>query len=91
MERLTEWYDDGLRQGIVTTDGDGAKTLFTDRDDGYDAMLRCKEYEDTGLTPPEIMELRERDAAKTPVQTEDGMVCPTCGRKALPGGRVQIL
>lgn len=51
------------------------------------ANMRLKEYEDTGLTPPEIMKLKERDRAKAPVQTEDGMVCPTCGSKALPWSR----
>lgn len=31
------------------------------------AMKRLLEYEATGLTPPEIMELKERDTAKAPV------------------------
>ena len=39
------------------------------------------DYEDTGLTPPEIMELKERDTAKAPVDTDeefDMYVCPSC-------------
>ena len=32
-------------------------------------------------------ELKERDTAKKPVQTEDGMVCPICGSKAVPWSR----
>ena len=41
-------------------------------------------YEDTGLTPPEVTALKERDTAKKPMQTEEGMVCPMCGNKAYP-------
>ena len=32
-------------------------------------------------------ELQEPDRAKKPVQTEDGMVCPICGSKAVPWSR----
>ena len=32
-------------------------------------------------------ELKERDTANKPVQTEDGMVCPICGSKAVPWSR----
>lgn len=32
-------------------------------------------------------ELKEWDTAKKPVQTEDGMVCPICGSKAVPWSR----
>lgn len=41
------------------------------------------EYEDTGLTPEEIMELVERDTAKAP-EVFDGhwYKCPTCGMYA---------
>ena len=56
----------------------------------YDTRKRLEElkpYEDTGLTPEQIMELKERDTAKKPVQTEDGMVCPICGSKAVPWSR----
>lgn len=39
-------------------------------------------YEDTGLTPDQIRELKERDTAKPPIDTEDNygfFVCPSCG------------
>ena len=47
------------------------------------ALKRLLEYEDTGLTPPEIMELKERDTAKTPEETLDAfgdgrLICPNC-------------
>lgn len=47
-------------------------------------------YEDTDLTPQEIMELKERDTARAPEPAplgEGGMVCPSCGKKALPWDR----
>ena len=45
------------------------------------AMKRLLEYEDTGLTPEQIRELKERDTAKAPVDTDDEFdmyVCPNC-------------
>ena len=47
------------------------------------ALKRLLEYEDTGLTPEQIMELKERDTAKEP-EIFDGNwhKCPTCGMYA---------
>lgn len=50
----------------------------------HDARKRLEElkaYEDTGLTPEQIMELKERDTAKAPehAPTGYGMICPVCG------------
>ena len=62
-------------------------------DMAHDVRKRLEElkpYEDTGLTPPEIMELKERDTARAPEPAPlgmDGMVCPSCGNKALPWDR----
>ena len=51
-------------------------------DDGvYIDMNLLREYEDTGLTPEQIRELKERDTAKAPVDTDDEFdmyVCPNC-------------
>ena len=47
-----------------------------------DCIERLGMYEDTGLTPEEIMELKERDTAKSPIDIEDNygfFVCPSCG------------
>lgn len=47
------------------------------------AMKRLLEYEDTGLTPEQIRELKERDTAKAPeeVSEEYGYFeCPSCGK-----------
>ena len=90
MERLTEWYDDGEHKGVMVKEQFGDKvlrTLFDELDEGYVGMSQLKAYEDTGLTPPEIMELKERDTAKAPVKdTEsrirytDSFICPNCGK-----------
>ena len=45
-------------------------------------LERLHAYEDTGLTPEEIVELKERDTAKSPIDIEDNygfFVCPSCG------------
>ena len=47
----------------------------------WQAADRLGAYENTGLTPPEIMELKERDTAKAPVDIDDEFdmyVCPSC-------------
>lgn len=56
----------------------------------HDVRKRIEElkpYEDTGLTPEQIMELKERDTAKTPekvsnsnVRYTDDYICPNCGK-----------
>ena len=44
-------------------------------------LEELKPYEDTGLTPEQIRELKERDVAKAPVDIDDEFdmyVCPSC-------------
>ena len=85
MERLTQWYDDGKVRGVLVKDGyeeNALRTIVTKIDECYAAVALLKEYEDIGLTPPEIMELKERDTAKPPTDIEDNygfFVCPSCG------------
>lgn len=47
----------------------------------WQAADRLGAYENTGLTPDQIMELKERDTAKAPehAPTGYGMICPVCG------------
>lgn len=55
-----------------------------------ECLTRLWDYEDTGLTPEQIRELKERDTAQAPEPAPlgmDGMVCPACGKKALPWDR----
>ena len=53
-------------------------------DDGvYIDMNLLREYEDTGLTPEQIQELKERDAAKAarPISEKSlYAICPNCGQ-----------
>lgn len=48
----------------------------------YIYMNRLREYEDTGLTPEQIRELKERDTAKAPDvhknKFSDAYTCPNC-------------
>ena len=85
MNRLTQWYDDGKIRGALVKDGyeeNALQTIVTKIDECYAAVALLKEYEDTGLTPEQIMELKERDTAKPPIDIEDNygfFVCPSCG------------
>lgn len=67
MERLTEWYDDGLREGVLVKEKRGekeTKVLFEEIDDGYHAMCVLKNYEDTGFTSEQIREIDHLYAEK---------------------------
>lgn len=45
------------------------------------AMKRLLEYEDSGLTPDQVMELKERDTAKAPEEFDGHWYkCPRCGK-----------
>ena len=78
MERLTvpdEKIEGGLRRAIID-----AREV---RKEAMTIYWTLKKYEDTGLTPPEIMELKERDTAKAPEEIQDAygdtrLICPNC-------------
>lgn len=53
----------------------------------YIDMNLLRECEDTGLTPPEIKELKNRDTELEPERAPlemGGRLCPSCGKKVLP-------
>ena len=85
MKRLTQWYDDGKIRGVLVKDGyeeNALRTIVTKIDECYAAVALLKEYEETGITPPEIMELNERDTAKPPIDADEDygfFTCPSCG------------
>lgn len=82
MERLTipdEKIEGGWKRAVV--DSREVKKY------AMSLYWALKKYEDTEFTPEQITELKERDTAKKPMQTEEGMVCPTCGSKAVPWSR----
>lgn len=56
---------------------------YTNYTQDWDAISKLAAYEDTGLTPPEIMELVGRDAAKAARPISDRSlyaIRPNCGQ-----------
>ena len=95
MERLTHEADFGLEEWeqtlySVNSDKGGAYNILDianhEGEEEFNEILKTislglKHYEDTGLTPEQIRELKERDTAKAPVDTDDEFdmyVCPNC-------------
>ena len=88
MERLTERFNNG--QAAVMGCGENCKYDYKYCRNHYEECPeinkiyeRLAEYEDTGLTPPEIMELKERDTAKAPTDVDECFgyfECPSCGK-----------
>lgn len=93
MERLTERFDNG--QAAVKGCGENCKYDYRYCENHYEDCPeingiydKLAEYEDTGLTPEEVMELAERDTAKEPMYEGDGYsdgeivydtwFCPNC-------------
>lgn len=78
MERLTiqdKKIEGGLRRAVID-----AREV---RKEAMTIYWALKKYEDTGLTPQEIMELKERDTAKEPEEIQDAfgdtrLICPNC-------------
>lgn len=72
MKRLTQWIEE-----------DRAIPRVDIRRGGYEkCAMQLARYEDTGLEPDEVMELKERDTAKIPIDSDEDMgyfVCPECG------------
>lgn len=74
MERLTQWIDDSRAIPRVDLKRCGHERCTT----------QLARYEDTGLTPEQIMELKERDTTNKVELINGGVpVCPVCGRKVL--------
>lgn len=107
MERLTEMYGGMIvPRKACTFDREGGAddckecTEICEDEGGVcrtcvlqECLTRLWDYEDTGLTPPEIMELKERDTAKAPIKdTDSGVrytddyICPNCGRHFIGTG-----
>ena len=88
MERLTvrnerfpdeTYYPYCFREDTCRGEGMSDKC---DMCEPYKICKKLADYEDTGLTPDQIMELKERDTAKAPIDIEDDygfFVCPSCG------------
>ena len=72
MERLTQWIDENRAIPRVDLRRCGHERCTT----------QLARYEDTGLAPEEIMELKERDTEKAPEIHENKRssvyTCPSC-------------
>ena len=75
MERLTHERNNGIKTGYWSPNK---------KDELVSALAA---YENTGLTPEQIRELVERDAAKAPIKDTnsgvrytDDYICPNCGK-----------
>lgn len=51
------------------------------------AMKRLLEYEDTGLIPEQIRELKERDTAVKPISSDRCNMCRNCCERLMPSDR----
>ena len=83
MERLTRVIKGHGNDVIVYTQGKYTDTTAGEMKckDVRNVMKHLCDYENTGLTPPEIMELAERDTAKK-IEINAGIpTCPVCGRR----------
>lgn len=64
------------------TEYHAGKAVIKDRKLLSGAMEKLAAYENTGLTPEQIMRLKARDTAKPPIDIEENygfFVCPSCG------------
>lgn len=78
MERLTipdKKIEGGVRRAFIDVKAvkENAMTIY----------WALKRYEDTGLTPEQIMELKKRDTEKEPEEIQDAygdtrLICPNC-------------
>ena len=85
MERLTaydgDYYYPHCMRGS-TCDGRGPSEKCKECEFDERICVTLGKYEDTGLTPQEIMELKERDTAKAPIDADEdygSFTCPSCG------------
>lgn len=97
MERVTEMYGGMMvPRKACTFDREGGAddckecTEICEDEGGVcrtcilqECLTRLGEYEDTGLTPEQIRELKERDTARAPEEIQDAfgdtrLICPNC-------------
>lgn len=75
MSRLTHKRNNGIKKG------------YWSPNKKEELVQRLAKYEDTGLDPEQVQQLKERDTAKKPIKTADetgirytdSYRCPNCG------------
>ena len=85
MERLTKVINACGKTVVVYTRGKYEDTTTGEmrHEDIRNVMRRLSDYEDAGLTPEQIRELKERDTAKAPEEYDvHWYKCPRCGKYA---------
>lgn len=90
MERLTAYDGDYYYPHCIkesTCGGRGSSGKCDECEFSERVCVTLGKYEDTGLTPEQIRELKERDTAKAPIKdTDSGVrytddyICPNCGK-----------
>lgn len=95
MERLTARNENGPKEAYYpycfredTCEGDGSSERCDTCKFSTEVCEKLAEYEDTGLAPEQIQELKERDTAKAPIyqvqgderyeQEPEWWMCPCC-------------
>lgn len=74
MERLTQWID--VNRAIPRVD---LRRCGHER-----CTTQLARYEDTGLTPEQIEEMKERDTGVKPVSSDGWDMCGNCGEHLMP-------
>lgn len=80
MERLTHERCNGIKTGYWSPEKKEA------------LVNALAEYENTGLTPDQIMELKERDTAKASTEVDEYFgyfECPNCGMAIYASDRLE--
>ena len=80
MERLTHERCNGIKTGYWSPEK---------KDELVKALAA---YKNTGLTPDQIMELKERDTAKAPTEVDEYFgyfECPNCGMAIYASDRLE--
>lgn len=74
MDRLTQWIDENRAIPRVDLRRCGHERCTT----------QLARYEDTGLDPEQIQELKERDTGVKPVSSDGWDMCGNCGEYLTP-------
>lgn len=86
FEVKTKKNDGGLRMSRLTHKrNNGIKEGYWSPNKKEELVQRLAEYEDTGLDPEQVQQLKERDTAKKPIKNGAKFTpiyeCPVCGCK----------
>ena len=86
MERLTKVINACGKTVVVYTRGKYEDTTTGEmrHEDIRNVMRRLSDYEDTDLTPEQIMEMKERDTGVKPISSDRCNMCRNCCELLMP-------